>query len=174
MKKSLGTFFVVFYCGFGVVLFFNLTQPPEEMVIRVSSDKALINLDDPEFLDGLRYGKIFFKADNPNAQILVRSRRGIRTQIGGQIRTNAQLIFVNPAGVTISQDAILDWDDLSSIDIAPPRSSQSEPLVVGPTLKAHGNVYALAINQDGAIKASKPIILETPEGSSDAPAESGD
>ena len=148
MKRSLPWIALLLYCLSGGVLLFQMTFEKPHSVVVQKSNFAIINISDPEMADALASGEIEIKTNNPNDKVLLRVTSGHPTHIRGKIKSTGQLYVINPAGVIVGEPGVMQKSDSRS------------------TLEAevipHGNVYALALQEEGGIRASRTVNISVP------------
>ncbi|MCF6313508.1 MAG: hypothetical protein L3J39_13770 [Verrucomicrobiales bacterium] len=183
MKKHLAPLCVLLYTAFAILLLVQLSkqkvtptwqtliaegafqkyQGGDQMIIRQNANKAIINVDTVSFAEAVYSGKVKIVCDQPNSSTLIRIKTGQATILNGSfgdpvkiplVESNGKVLIVNGDGIIVRNTAFFDWDAKQGLI---PRSI--EPAVVEHPHK-QGNVYALAINKEGKIYASKPLILE--------------
>ncbi len=197
MKRHALPLFVAAYVIFGVVLLLRppantpkftsekVQRNPftEKLTIRVTTRHAIINLDEFDM------SRTEFVCDHPDTTIILRVTGGNPTHLTEKLPDNVML--VNPAGVFVGSDTqvktgssfgasvldlgdVIDWrEDLvfpGSVDDPYLGNIVRDPdeLTSAIEVKGHGNVYALAINKDGGVRASGQrlngrVILSAPQ-----------
>jgi len=159
MKRSIPWVALASFCVFGVFLIFQMATEKPLYEIRQKSNYAIINVSDPEMADALANGEIVIKTDNPNARTLIRVTSGEPTRFYGKLKSDAPLYIINPAGVIVGPGFPSSQDRAVSL-IKTDTSSTLETKLI-----PHGNVYALAIRENGGIRAVevvKPVSKPTP------------
>lgn len=76
------------------------------MVIHQSSRKAVLNLND----FNLESTNLRIETDHPDSMTLIRVNGGNPSIIRGKISSNGQIVLINPAGVMVSPEAVIDLD----------------------------------------------------------------
>lgn len=194
--RTLGpSLFVAVYVIFGISLIWKpeshtpleaqaedqSNSAPEKMTIRVDSRRAVINVDEIDF------DRTEFEFDHPDGQAIVRVTGGRPTHLVGKVPDG--ILLINPAGVYVGTDSMTEmgekqtFDSLNPDNVAPfdlfhafqeAEGLTGEHIDFTPKMTSdveliqNGNVYALAINKDGGVRASGRrlngrVILSAPE-----------
>ena len=138
----------------------------KRMTIVVRSERMLLETPEADL------GRFDIVRKFPEATAFLKVTGGNPSRLHGPLSAEGGLILVNPAGVIVGPGAVLDDGGRSSLSTLDPGRDFENELMGGnielqgnflPTkdlqsssveLKAHGNVYALAIKRDGKIQAS--------------------
>jgi len=162
MKRSFSWLALTSFYVFGGILLFQMAteESTRGYVIHQKSNYAIINVSDPEIADALASGEFAVKTDDPNAKTIIRVTSGIPTRVHGDLKSNGQLLIINPAGIIVGPG--FDSNEVRSIslDETDTRSTLDAKMI------PHGNVYALAIREAGSIRA---VEVVQPEPISPAP-----
>lgn len=152
MKRCVPWIALPLYCLLGGVLLFHLMTEKPTNVIEQKSNFAIIDVSDTEMADALANGEIKIKTDAPNAKALIRVTTGDPTRIFGKVNSNGQLAIINPAGIIVGPRAEFTGGTVihSTFD--------TESIIQGKSIE-EGNVYAIAVEENGAIEASSPIRI---------------
>ncbi len=164
---------------FGAILLFQMLAIPEasfvefksgegemrmdrnsgKLIIRQSTRNAIIDVNDSDIADALYRGGIEIVCEHPDSRTLVRISTGKPSRIFGEkrgIKSNGEVFIVNPSGIIVGADGVIDventLDTVSTLDGIKPGNYTTE--ANSAELKAHGNVYALAIRKAGVIRAA--------------------
>jgi len=158
-----GSSFVEFKSGKGEI---KSEGSSGKFAIRQSTRNAIIDVKDSDIADALYRGGIEIVCDHPGSKTLLRISTGEPPRILGVakgISSNGEVFIVNPNGVIVGTTAAFDLGNFrnpdSTLDASQPSlihfENNSPGKVIAPDaveLKAHGNVYALAINNGGMIR----------------------
>lgn len=178
MKKYLTPFCLLLYTAFAILLLFQLSkqhldptwqelsargafqkyQGSDSFVIHQDSNKAIINVDTPDFAEAVYSGKMEIVCSQPNSSTLIKIVTGQPSIINSTlndstkipfVKSNGKVVIVNDKGIIVRSAAIFNWDEKQGL-IAPDIEAGVIELA-----NKQGNVYAMAINKEGGIRASK-------------------
>jgi len=178
MKRLLPCLLLSFYVALGFFLMSRMAKRPiPEYSITQSSNHAIINVKDEATAQEIIKALLNDKSRDPNAKTLIRIETGNPTRLQGTLKGNGSIHIINANGIVVGTDTIIELDDapyLSTMDKPEPGPvflNNTETSVTPSDtveLKAHGNIYALKINEEGKISATKPIqstsTLDPPTG----------
>ena len=160
--------FVAFKSGKGEI---ERERSSGKLVIHQSTRNAIIDVKDSDIADALYRGGIEIVCDHPDSKTLVRVSTGNPSRIIGKykgIQSNGKVFIVNSSGIIVGANAIIDFenilDPVSTLEKIEPGRNTIE--MNSAELKAHGNVYALAIKKAGVIRATGSggkVLLTQPD-----------
>ncbi len=195
MKRFLPLIGLCAFVIFGVTLLFQMAAVPVpsfvefksgkgeiirerssgKLVIHQNTRNAIIDVRDSDFADALYGGEIEIVCDQPDSTTLVRISTGNPLRIIGKhkgIQSNGKVFIVNPSGIIVGANGIIDFENtlapVSTLDKIKPGRNTIE--MNSAELKAHGNVYALAIRKSGVIRANGSggkVLLTQPDNKKD-------
>ncbi len=201
MKRFLPILGLCSFVIFGAVLLFHMATPPapvgwkivagqgtlhwnswtKEITLRQHSDHLIVD-QGPGAIDDLSNFTVV--KDNPEAATLLRVMTGNPSVLFGNLNREGRLLIINPNGIIVGADGIIDLGEVNASTLAPAVWSSfvtTSPLVNGPKLeiesgvvelKAHGNVYALAINKKGVIRgvgSGGSVMIVNPKATTPVP-----
>lgn len=157
MKRILLPLFIVSNIALMLFLFrpgAGSRKEGDPIVFEQRSQKAIFNMKDPEQIEiFLKHGlKVTSPHSNPQTIVKIVGHHGpVSNQ---KIESPGDVFIINPDGIVVGETATFDW--------AAPQGEAE--------LEAPGNVYALAIKEDGKIRAvdleaksGTPTIFEYPK-----------
>ena len=163
MKRFIPLVLVAAYTLFGGILLFQLMSQPKPWIITQNSEYAIIDLRDEEFANAFVNGEIQIKSPHPNSKTLIRVHSENPSRIYGKLKSDGEILLINPKGIIIGPKGIIDVGNrprnFSTLEL-----NHGDTVRLGNTaeqfgtdmaeVKAHGNVYALAIKKEGKIQAT--------------------
>lgn len=151
MKRILLALFLVANVALLLLLFKNGTLSrdgvsieDDQLVIRQSSQKAVITLDDPAWIAAIKEGGLKVIPGHPNSETLIRVMGHQGPIVYQKIESQGKVLVINPDGLIVG--------DVSGLNSTLPPSRAE--------IKARGNVYALAIKEKGFVRA---VELKAPD-----------
>lgn len=163
MKRLAPPFLLAAYFAFGGCLLFQIANPKPH-VIRVSSNRAILNVTGEDWESWLKGDGLKLLAPGENSKILIRVISDEPVRLSGKLTANGKVHVIAPNGLVVGKDAKIDLPEpvtLSSLDLSKDRSARDivtgeRDFPIRAEVAKNGNVYALAIAEGGAIQASKP------------------
>lgn len=167
MKRLLPCLLLSLYVALGILLMSRMVKKPiPEYSITQSSNHAIINVKDEATAQEIIEALLNDESRDPNAKTLIRIETGNPTRLQGTLKGNGSIHIINSHGIVVGADKIIELDEAASVStMDKPKPSPvfltNTETTVTPSdtveLKAHGNIYALKINEEGKISATKPI-----------------
>lgn len=153
MKRAIGPMFTALFWVFGAVLIFQKSAPERPpIVIHQASDRAILNLD-PEWEAGLLDGSLKIELPGSNSKMLIRIDAADPVRLAIKLNESVEgqpFVVVSPKAKR-----------REFIDLPPLKNDTTAEAF---ELKGRdGNIYALAIRNEGRVKKmAKTKLLPIP------------
>ncbi|MEM7698836.1 MAG: filamentous hemagglutinin N-terminal domain-containing protein [Verrucomicrobiota bacterium] len=169
--KRLAALLLLAGIAVGGYLLFQIAKP-DPHVIQVNSDHAIINVSGEDWEEWLEGDGLKLLTPDENSTVLIRVDSEDPVEISGKLASSGGVHVIAPNGLLVGENAGFDVAAVTSTLGPPAGAAQTENPegfeivkngAVSPIraeLVRHGNVYALAIKEKGAVRASDGWTIE--------------